>query len=351
MRYYRSILLVMIMAFALSGTFGSKLVQAADHQTLVLRVIDSHLLPRLEVLNSASQRNAEAWEKACSVGTLTQTETLKKTFQTLSDAWLGIDHINFGPVTLLFRRDRFYHWPERKNAVGRALARLATTPAPYDDATAFQRSSVAIQGLPAIERMLFSSKSPVAAETQCPLGLAASKNMVRIADNLIKEWLELKSSVSRGKGSPIYFETMTEAATLVLTDLSTGFLKLRDIRIQQMLGTSPDGARPKRGEQWRSDRTVRNIQLNLEALRDLATVFGKTLPEDKRLKHHKALNDLISSATALPTEIDPGLYEPAIWQAFSNLRDQAQTAAQLVVSSLSEHYDVRIGFNAMDGDG
>ena len=84
--------------------------------------------------------------------------SLEASFHEVADRWASIEMMRTGPASEDFRHERFYFWPERKNAVDRAIA----TAMKAEDGTPFTASriggeSAALQGLPALERLLFGN--------------------------------------------------------------------------------------------------------------------------------------------------------------------------------------------------
>src|SRR5205823_7679797 len=82
-------------------------------------------------------------------------------YRRTADAWTEIEFVRYGPISDDFRVDRLNYWPERKNATARGLAALLTKEGSADLAPArFAENSVAVQGLPALERLLFEGTAP-----------------------------------------------------------------------------------------------------------------------------------------------------------------------------------------------
>ena len=83
-------------------------------------------------------------------------ESLRAGFQRSMDAWQAVRYIRFGPVELFLRHHRFQIWPDRRNSVGKQLGRLIDKADPkVDDPKKFAQASVAVQGLSALERLLY----------------------------------------------------------------------------------------------------------------------------------------------------------------------------------------------------
>ena len=86
-------------------------------------------------------------------------DTLKNAqqqFAALTTAWARIQYISFGPIFDHQRAFRIEYWPDKRNVVGRQLAEVLKK---QDHAALeperFATTTVGVQGLPALERMLF----------------------------------------------------------------------------------------------------------------------------------------------------------------------------------------------------
>jgi predicted lipoprotein len=80
----------------------------------------------------------------------------RKNFHQTMDAWQFIQNIQFGPIQILMRNYTLQFWPDKKNYVSKHFAILLETKDPTAlTGTEFHKTSVSIEGLPAIERFLF----------------------------------------------------------------------------------------------------------------------------------------------------------------------------------------------------
>ncbi len=122
----------------------------------------------------------------------------------LPTAWSSIELVHYGPVAEDFRGERLSFWPERKNAVEKALKSAL---AKADDASlapdTFRKGSAGVQGLPALERLLFSEGASEAdfagspeAEFRCRLGSAIAANISAIAREVHAGWADGDNAIA-----------------------------------------------------------------------------------------------------------------------------------------------------------
>src|SRR5262249_21686291 len=153
--------------------------------------------------------------------------------------------------------------PERKNATAKALAELLEKDGVNDLAPeTFAKASVAVQGLPALERLLYDDKaqtellSGARKERRCAVGQAIAWNVVMIAHDVRLGW---SNDVAPALADS---DTAKEATSRIATDLLASFAFMRDSKLRPVLGKDAASARPMLAEGWRSKRSKRALTLN-----------------------------------------------------------------------------------------
>ncbi|MGB0671826.1 MAG: imelysin family protein [Rhodospirillales bacterium] len=333
-------LLWLFLAVAVSATPA----KAADLPESVIEALQ----PGLAAFEKAAARQADQWAKGCTSG---KAAALKQAFDATSDAWMALDPVASGPVTLLFRRERLYLWPVRRNAVGRAVAGHLAKPAPLpQDPDDFARLSAALQGLPALEQLLYAHGDKAGTPGWCDLGGKAAASVQRIAAELIEGWADIHAHLDRGEPVPVYFEEAPELTNLLYTDLVVGFTRFRDQRILAMLADDAAKANPGRGEQALSDRTLSDLMLSAQALRAFAEPFLAAMSADLRAEVTAALDDLVAQSRALRGPLDKTLRSDEGRAAFTAAFNAAGVARKLLVTKGAPALGVVLGFNNLDGD-
>ena len=156
-----------------------------------------YLLPRYQSLVQATDKQEQSWAAFCRQPTADGFGAVRSAFQAAMDAWMPLQHVHTGPASLQTRIDRIYFWPERKNAVTKQVAALlqsgdAAALAPDRIATA----SVAVQGFPALQLLLYDGDDPAhsflsgdpAAAYRCAYGTAVARNLKAIAGQIVEGW-------------------------------------------------------------------------------------------------------------------------------------------------------------------
>lgn len=94
------------------------------------------MIPGFRALDKAAVAHAERWRAYCAAPTTTGRAQLVESFHALADRWAAIEIIQHGPGQDDFRNERFFFWPERRNAVARALAAAQSLSAPLGELSA-----------------------------------------------------------------------------------------------------------------------------------------------------------------------------------------------------------------------
>lgn len=316
---------------------------APSTQEISLKVVQDFVIPSYTAFAQQATKQAEAWEKTCTP------ETLKPLFQDTSDAWAKVQHINFGPITLLLRRDRLYHWPERRNAVAKSLSKAMAEKDPsLLTPKKIRGSSVAVQGLPALERILYTDT--IKDDYGCQLGKQIARNIEAIATGALKDWKDTLPTVEAGQAHPIFFESSDESATRLFTELLAGFQMISDQKVALPMGSSLKKANGKRAEGWRSQRSTRYIQQSANSLNDMAKPFISFLPADSAAKVKVQLDRFVKLASALPAPLKDAVTDEKARAQIMAFREELSTTRNLIVDEFTKHLGLTVGFNSLDGD-
>ncbi|MFO1059583.1 MAG: imelysin family protein [Dongiaceae bacterium] len=290
-------------------------------------------------------------------------DRLATAFAATADAWAGAQQFRLGPLSDQQHADRFAYWPERRNIVDRQLAGLlAGSDAAELSPAAFARQSVAVQGLTALERLLFDDAArqallagDAAAARRCAVATAIARNLSAIAGTCRDAWHEAERDPARAAAP--FSASAGEAAAQSLGNLMTILEVAADQKIAAPLGPSADQARPKAAEQWRSGRSLRDLRLNLETARrsfagdaGFATLLAAADPGTGA--RVAAAFDAVDKALAgVPEPLDRAVADPAGRRALEEARAALKQVEDLLRREAAPAMGITLGFNELDGDG
>ncbi len=321
---------------------------AGDPLAEAQRLATDYAAPRYQRLADSTASQAEVWKKSCAApGPQTEAE-LEAAFVRTLLTWQDISLFHFGPISEANRGERIAFWPDKRNLTDKRLREWLTGSDPIPDVAGMADRSAAIQGFPALERVLFGEEPPAfdspEGARRCAIGTAIAGNIAAIAREVSILWSDEKSDFRAGLTTK---DGALEALRRATTDLVAGYEFILDDKISGPLGPSADKARPLTSEFRRSNQSLPAIRRNLAALRDLSAVLLKDAPDE--ITSYTAA-EALKVATSAP---DDALQQP---------EDAAKRAKmQLIIAAIISARDVAretipaalgvsLGFNSADGD-
>lgn len=352
---------VFLQALAFVAAGVSRIVPArADGQAqAALGVVDRWYLPRVDALASAFAAQQVAWQAGCADAV--DLARLRDAFQTACDAWITIEHAGFGPLGAHERADRIAFFPDRRNAIGKAVAdllgRAQKGPVAARDVAGI---TVAGQGLPALERLLYDAElaksfemDPARTQARCAVGLAIAGNLAGIAAEAKDEWLAPagpRAALAAGHGSPPAFADGGQALSRMITDLATGLQRLVDLKILRVLGAEFDMAKPLLAEGVRSGRVKRNLMLAARSLGDEARALAATAPDVVRSRVDRVAERFAQRYAAMPDDVAALAADPQRRGEVVDLIAPLRAMQTAMAVELAPALGVQLGFNSLDGD-
>ena len=331
-----------------------------DYDGIVRATITDHIRPRFDRLAETSSALSEATREACAEGNNLQSPKVNKAFHQVVKAWASAQHLRWGPANKQFRHQRISFGSDPKNYVGRQLRRLIAKADPAAlDLETFRKKSIAIQGLTALERLVYGkSAKKDASSYRCALGMIIARNIAGIARDLALEWRDPKGHTaimtSPGPGNPLY-QNWEEAAMAAFKPLSGGLRFMLEIKIKDPLQKSLERARPRYVTFWRSGATETVLRANLEALRDLYVTGGFSAGTAKQ---SGKLDTRIRNGFAQALKILAGINMPikdAVKDRAARVQLERLVAVlenlwKQIAFGSAKTLGLSVGFNEFDGD-
>jgi uncharacterized protein len=265
-------------------------------------------------------------------------DILRAAFQGTYDTWMQVAHLPLGPAEEDGRGLAVLFWPDPKGSGWKAQRALLDAPPTAAD---MAQQSVAARGLPALERLLYTTE---ALKDPCPLIHVTADDMAATAATLAEGWGPFGDlMLTAGQPGNDRFLKPEEATQALFTQLATGLEMLADRRIGRPLGTF-DKPRPDLAEARASQRSIRNITLSLVALKDLALTLNPDSP-----KTLAAFDHAIGLAQTLDPDINR-ITDPQAWLKLEILQQAVRTTRDTAIAELGPALGVELGFNSQDGD-
>ncbi|MEM7445567.1 MAG: imelysin family protein [Pseudomonadota bacterium] len=317
-------------------------------------IISDQIAPAHQAFAAAAGNLSNTVADYCDAGT-GDLEEVRATFHETYDGWMAVSWVNFGPQSLFMRPIRVHFWPDSRNSLGRQLGGLLREPREdLLDPETLASASVALQGLPALERLLYGDEPLGEAAYTCQLAVAIADNVESIGSDLAEAWSDQEQldgilSLDVALASTM-FQTIYEQFELIVSR-----------KLAPAIGATVEEARPRLAENWRSGRAIQNIAANLQALLGVIENGQETGFADL-LRTNDAGADI---ANDLVTELDAALALAWMLQEtpIADLVSDDDARAELI--TMGEHINaareiwatevgaglgLNIGFNSLDGD-
>lgn len=332
------------------ATAITRSARAADYGAFNAGYAQLIVLPAFAGLVEAAAGLENAAKTGCVNPDMPDLEVLRQGYNDTADAWAVAQMFRMGPLADGQRAERFAYWPERRNIIDKQLAALLADPDTASlDAARLGGSSVAVQGLPALERLLYRD-DPVT-PSGCALISAIAGNLKIIAGEVQKAWQDAQAAPAP------FAANSAEATTQFYTNLLTLLQIVAEQKIGAPLGGEVAAAKPKSAEQWRSGRSMDNIRRNLAAAE--AAFFGKggfatLLGTDQSALHdnlRNAFDDAIAAADAAGDDLPADVTDAARRHLVTELLVKVNHLRDLLRQDVPPVIGITLGFNELDGDG
>ncbi len=330
---------------------------------VMTRAVDDVIRPGYRDMHASATRLADAVSAYCAAPSPDTKAAAHAAFNDTVAKWSFIEIVRDGPVLQENRFERILFYPDRKSTGLKQVQALLVKQDEKDaTAAALPGKSVAVQGLGALEYVLFGT----GAETldgqkdsfRCRYGAAVAKNIAATAASLSADW-EKPDGVQRdwkhpGPDNPA-FRDGKEAITALLGILVHGAETVRDQRIEAFYKGEDVPARPRSAIYWRSGNTWNSIKGNLDGLRTLFRTSGmEDLLDPAEASIAGSVEFVIASLERVVANVDPDIEKAVGDPSERHKMDFLIINARDLVLRLSDQYGGAIGlgagFSFADGD-
>ena len=357
---------VLLAAALLSASVTSAHAEA-DHAAIAQEALTNVIRPGYDDFAASSSALKDQIESFCaSRNLMTLKGILWQTFALTVKTWSRVEIFRFGPMNRDHRFERVFFWPDRKGLGTRQVLRAIQK----KDETVLQPStlakkSVALQGLPALEYLLYGEGARTLIEEgdeestfRCRYAAAIAANVANIAASVKQDWSPsgsfTKEYLEPGPNDPLYREP--KDVTLELFKAFTGGIELvRDQKLAKVLGKTAERARPRLAAFWRSRLSFHNMAGNMEAVRALfekGGLAGVVASESPGVESSVQfdLTHAIGVLMKIDQPIAEAVRDPAARGKLVALRVALKSARDTAAKLIAAGAGLSFGFNAADGD-
>jgi len=356
-KYLSNIATLALPILALTGgqlAYGQNLITRDEDWTAInLTVTDELVIPVYQNMQLVSLDLLTATENFCADISVDSLNSLRAAFHQSMAAWQSAQHIQFGPITYFNWNFRLQYWPDDRGTSARQLnALIASQDETVLASDVFPRQSVGVQGLPALERILFDENTLSDFQNSsylCLLSETIARNINEISTGVSQRWVEEYRAIILDPVESGFYEGAEDLSIDFLKALQEAIAKIRDLKLLPALGESFAGARNRAAESWRSEHSLANIKSNLNSLELLFSAYTAAFYEEDVVSVASAFENLTATLVVLPDSMLLALADEEQYAQVQALHAQAEILHEALETAL-KNTDLYLGFNSLDGD-
>ncbi|NVD06823.1 iron-regulated protein A [Vibrio sp. JPW-9-11-11] len=295
------------------------------------------------LLNTQATSLSQVMSKYCQRSV--DVDTVKQQWRKTMQSWMALQGQERGPQAALAQSWNMQFWPDKKNTTGRKMQRLIATEQSWTQAQ-IAAQSVTVQGLGAVEWLLYDNKSDLATSaTTCQTAMAISDNIQHNAALILQAWqLNPWTQLDAKQWQSEYIALLSNQLEYSMKKMSRPLANFGH-------------PRPYFSESWRSQTSMQNLYANLVSMQTLYLARGAGLDAMLRDMDKAALADRIVNQFAMAIETWPR--DKSLFELLQTKQGYQYAYAQynkleqlkyLIHEEVAIELGVVIGFNATDGD-
>ena len=333
----------------------------------VERVLNRYLIPSYTAFNTAAVAQVQAMNKLCAQPSMVHLHRARTQMAALLHAWSRVEAIRFGPVRINNRYEQIFFWPDVRGRGLRQVQKLLSSADPQAlQPNRFAQKSVAVQGLVALEYVLFASGSEeLVQETEyrCAYGATIAERIATNSRMIADAWQgaygqQLLNLDNSTPPEELPYQTSGEVVQAFVQAAAEQLHAVYTFKLLAALGNTQQQPRLQRAPFWRSGLTLNSILANIEGVRALLiSGIVPLLPElhdELNLYLMTDLNTVSSAITALQQQktnwLNLNNEDPEAYKNLAAMLTALENASIYLKSDYPAALGFISGFNAFDGD-
>ncbi|RFC64057.1 peptidase M75, Imelysin [Fulvimarina endophytica] len=344
-----------------SGLTGDTLVLDA-----VANAVDDAIRPGYQAFDDAVREQAFMLETLCSDPTKENLQSAQENFGGLVSAFSKIEFVRFGPIREDNRLERILFFPDPRGVMAKQVQAILKDQADNAlHAETLAEKSVAVQGLPALQYVLFGDGSDdLATESgayRCSYGKAIAANLSSISTALVEEWGDETGISERlmepAEDDPVY-RTASDSLGAIVSIFTEGLEIVADQRLSPPLSAEDGADAPAKPNLFlfgASDNALTALQGDFEGLQQLfeAVDFPAVLPADKQFlgpSIELEFTQIGSNLDAVETPLSEAVADADSLGKLGYVLIATRSLRSQFTDQLAPALGLASGFSSLDGD-
>ncbi len=352
---------LLLAAVALAAFASPAAAQSAiPAHDIITGAIDTYIRPSFHRLAQETAGLEAGVATLCAAPSTEALDEARDRFRATVLAFSRVEFVRVGPLSRFDRLERLLFWPDRKGIALRQVQQaLATEDETAADPATLTGKSVAMQGLAAVEYLLFGTGAEALAagdDYRCRYAGASTTLIAGLAATLDAEWADPAGQSDHMLApQPTYddFRTELEVLEKLAATLIHGTETIRDQRLTPILaGKAPN---PRAALFWRSDMTAPALAANFAGLHDyfVAARYPEAVGGANAWVANGAVFEFENAVRAAELIVDPmaeAVGDPEQLQALRYMVIITGSLDSILGQNLAAALGLAVGFSALDGD-
>ncbi|WP_193334904.1 imelysin family protein [Devosia beringensis] len=354
--------LMIIAALMLAFAGAASAQETTPGEVLHAAVVDV-IRPNMLRLDAGARGLDSAMTALCAVPSQDGVAIAAQQFKQVVGAYGRIDFLRIGPLMEDNRADRLLFWPDRRGiGLKQVQAILAEEDATATDLAGLRAKSVAVQGLGALEFVLFGtgaeSLTDATGAFRCAYGQAIAGNIAGMAKEMVAGWY-VPGGIADHLQSPqpdyADYRSETEAMEALVGLVSHGLEGLRDKHLLPFMASDGGPAKPKLAAFWRAGMTMAFVRANVDGMAELVARSGmaRAVGEANRGLDNSIQFEFRNAVRALDLvtlPVEAAVADDKQAAALSYLVLVTGSLQAMVGEQLPTALGLSVGFSSLDGD-
>jgi predicted lipoprotein len=355
----------LVLAAVLMGLAAPAVAQSAIlNQQIIEGAITNYIQPEFQAFAEEAGSLKLNVAALCATPSAETLETARNQFKSTVVAFSRVEFVRIGPLGLFDRLERLLFWPDRKGiALRQVQGALAEEDPTAAKADTLKDKSVAMQGLGALEFLLFGTGSDDLATTsayRCSYAEAIVTLVDGLATTINTEWHDA------GPDGPVQhmlspqptfddYRTEREVLERLAATMIHGTEAIRDTRITPILSVTTGSPKPRSALFWRSNMTAASLAANFDGIHDffIAARYPEAIGVTNSWVANGAVFEFENAARAAAAIVDPmeqAVTDKVQLDALRYMSIITGSLDHLLGENLAAALGLSVGFSALDGD-
>lgn len=304
--------------------------------------------------------------ETCTAGDEANWQKVKTQYAKTALTWMPLQSMRFGAFEKNSRDLRIYFWPNSRGEkqAGKFLAKMDNSKL---EPSYFHNISVALQGLPIIEWLLYHPDSTLTAndaalkQYTCQYLQAITLNLQTVNDELIAEFSQggaMREALLTPSDTNDFYGSLPEVTLQLYKNIHAMVELVNGQKLSRPIAKEYKYLKPKRLEMWRSGQSKANLLANISNIYQAYLIYSPLVQAgqvDQKIDQQvrAQFEQTLAQIATLPADFYAafnGDKRAETWQQGRDLITQIVVLRTILADKVTAALDIPLGFNSLDGD-